>query len=95
MSRLNQVLDQARQAGRKALIPYLTAGDPAPDQTVPLMHALVRGGADVIEVGVPFSDPMADGPTIQLAGQRALEAGMENTDFTKLYEAFEDISGKT
>lgn len=76
MSRLKQVLDQARQSGRKALIPYLTAGDPTPDQTVPLMHALVRGGADVIEVGVPFSDPMADGPVIQAACERALSHGV-------------------
>lgn len=71
-TRLKQRLDQLRQAGRKALIPYITAGDPAPGVTVGLMHALVRAGADVIELGVPFSDPMADGPTIQLACERAL-----------------------
>jgi tryptophan synthase alpha chain len=64
-----------RASGRKALIPFITAGDPHPDQTVALMHALVSGGADAIELGMPFSDPMADGPTIQLACERALKAG--------------------
>ncbi|WVM94365.1 tryptophan synthase subunit alpha [Halopseudomonas pachastrellae] len=59
-------------AGRKALIPYITAGDPAPAVTLPLMHDLVAAGADVIELGIPFSDPMADGPVIQLAMERAL-----------------------
>jgi tryptophan synthase alpha chain len=62
--------------GRKALIPFITAGDPDPDLTVPLMQALVAGGADIIELGVPFSDPMADGPTIQRASERALAQGM-------------------
>src|SRR3569832_2883205 len=58
--------------GRKALIPYITAGDPNPEMTVPLMHALVAAGADILELGVPFSDPMADGPVIQQACDRAL-----------------------
>jgi tryptophan synthase alpha chain len=67
---------EALQAqGRKALIPFVTAGDPSPEVTVPLMHALVAGGADVIELGVPFSDPMADGPTIQRSSERALKHG--------------------
>ncbi len=61
--------------GRRALIPYLTAAFPTPDETVPLLDALARAGADVIELGVPFSDPLADGPTIQRASQTALEAG--------------------
>jgi tryptophan synthase alpha chain len=64
-----------KAANRKALIPFITAGDPHPDQTVGFMHALVRGGADIVELGVPFSDPMADGPTIQLACERALLQG--------------------
>lgn len=64
-----------KAAGRKALIPFITAGDPHPDCTVGFMHALVRGGADIVELGVPFSDPMADGPTIQLACERALVHG--------------------
>ena len=63
-------------AGRAALIPYITAGDPSVRATPPLMHALVRAGADVIELGVPFSDPMADGPVIQRASQRAIERGV-------------------
>jgi tryptophan synthase alpha chain len=63
-------------AGRAALIPYVTAGDPLAGPTPALMHALVRAGADVIELGVPFSDPMADGPVIQQAGERAIAAGV-------------------
>lgn len=72
MSRLESRFAALSQQGRAALIPYITAGDPQPDVTVPLMHALVAAGADVLELGVPFSDPMADGPTIQAACERAL-----------------------
>ncbi len=72
VNRLNARLEQIRRDGGKALIPYITAGDPSPGHTVALMHALVDGGADVIELGVPFSDPMADGPVIQAACERAL-----------------------
>ena len=75
MSRIAGVLDTLRKQGRKALIPYITAGDPHPDQTVALMHTLVAAGADIIELGVPFSDPMADGPVIALACERALKHG--------------------
>jgi len=64
-----------RASGRKALIPFVTAGDPALDATVPVLHALVDAGADVLELGVPFSDPMADGPTIQRSSERALARG--------------------
>ena len=67
MSRIEGVLKALKGQGRKALIPYITAGDPHPDATVELMHTLVNAGADIIELGVPFSDPMADGPVIQLA----------------------------
>ncbi|TJY62244.1 tryptophan synthase subunit alpha [Sinimarinibacterium sp. CAU 1509] len=74
-SRIQRVFSELKQQGRKGLVPYITAGDPSPAATVGLMHALVRGGADVIELGVPFSDPMADGPTIQLACERALAHG--------------------
>src|ERR1043166_8069937 len=63
------------QQKRKALVAYLTAGDPTPERTPSLIEALVRGGADLIELGVPFSDPIADGPVIQRAGERALRAG--------------------
>ena len=75
MSRIRLRLDALKAQRRKALIPYITAGDPHPQYTVALMHALVKGGADVLELGVPFSDPMADGPTIQLACERALAHG--------------------
>lgn len=75
MSRIEGVLKTLRDQGRKALIPYITAGDPHPDETVALMHTLVAAGADIIELGVPFSDPMADGPVIQLACERALKHG--------------------
>jgi tryptophan synthase alpha chain len=74
-TRISRLFDALRQQGRKGLIAYLTAGDPSPAQTPALVHALVRGGADLIELGVPFSDPIADGPMIQRAGERALAAG--------------------
>lgn len=73
MSRIQTTFDTLKQNRRKALIPFFTAGDPDPKLTVPLMHALVEAGVDVIELGVPFSDPMADGPTIQRASERALK----------------------
>ncbi len=76
MSRIQKKFEQLRAQGRKALIPFITAGDPEPGQTLPLMQALVAGGADIIELGVPFSDPMADGPTIQRASERALAYGI-------------------
>jgi tryptophan synthase alpha chain len=76
MSRIKTKFDELQAQGRKALIPFITAGDPAPNQTLPLMSALVDGGADIIELGVPFSDPMADGPTIQRASERALAHGV-------------------
>ena len=72
MSRLATKFTELANAGRKALIPFITAGDPHPDFTVPMMHAMVAAGSDVIELGVPFSDPMADGPVIQRASERAL-----------------------
>jgi len=73
MSRIKACFDRLKQNNRTALIPYIMAGDPQPAVTVPLMHAMVQAGADLIELGVPFSDPMADGPVIQLASERALE----------------------
>ncbi len=72
-NRITQCFDRLRAQGRKALIPFVTAGDPNPELTVPLMHAMVKAGADIIELGVPFSDPMADGPVIQRASERALK----------------------
>ena len=77
MSRIATVFDKLRQQNRKALIPFITAGDPEPAMMVPLMHELVKAGADIIELGVPFSDPMADGPTIQRSSERALKHHVE------------------
>ncbi len=76
MSRLTATFAALAQSGRKALIPFVTAGDPSPDFTVPLMHAMVEAGVNIIELGVPFSDPMADGPVIQRASERALACKM-------------------
>jgi len=73
MSRIAPTFEKLKAAQRKALIPFITAGDPEPGATVPLMHTLVEAGADIIELGVPFSDPMADGPTIQRSSERALK----------------------
>jgi tryptophan synthase alpha chain len=69
-----------KNAGRKALVPFITAGDPAKEATVPVLHALVAAGADLLELGVPFSDPMADGPVIQRSSERALARGV-GTDY--------------
>ena len=76
MSRIAECFARLKQQGRAALIPFVTAGDPDPQATVPIMRALVEAGADVIELGVPFSDPMADGPVIQRASERALKHGV-------------------
>jgi tryptophan synthase alpha chain len=76
MSRIQATFEKLAKTGRKALIPFVTAGDPDPGLTVALMHALVEAGADVIELGVPFSDPMADGPVVQRASDRALRHGV-------------------
>lgn len=80
MNRIDSRFAALRASGRKALVPFVTAGDPSLEATVPVMHALVEGGADVIELGVPFSDPMADGPTIQRSSERALGRGV-GTDY--------------
>jgi tryptophan synthase alpha chain len=76
MSRIAPTLAALKAQGRTALIPYITSGDPFADITPDVMHALAAGGADIIELGVPFSDPMADGPVIQKAGERALARGI-------------------
>jgi tryptophan synthase alpha chain len=90
MSRIQARLESLRGAGRKALIPYIMAGDPSRELTVPLLHALVEGGADVIEFGVPFSDPMADGPVIQRAGERALKNGIRLSDVLAFVKTFRE-----
>lgn len=76
MSRIAGRFARLAREKRKGLLPYIAAGDPSPELTVPLMHALARAGADVIELGVPFSDPMADGPVIQRASERAIRNGV-------------------
>jgi tryptophan synthase alpha chain len=75
MNRIERTFEQLKASGDKGLIAYLTAGDPSPERTPGLIRALEEGGADILELGVPFSDPMADGPVIQLASERALAAG--------------------
>src|SRR5258706_7258846 len=74
-TRIAELFTRLKRDGRKGLIAYITAGDPTPERTPALVEALERGGADLIELGVPFSDPIADGPVIQRAGERALRAG--------------------
>ena len=86
--RLTATLAALRQAGRKALNTYIAAGDPVPEATVPAMRALVAGGADIIELGVPFSDPEADGPAIQAASERALANGIALVDVLDSVAAF-------
>lgn len=93
--RIETRLTALKAAGKKALIPFITGGDPAPAHTVGLMHALVAGGADVIELGMPFSDPMADGPTIQLACERALAAGTSITRILAMVTEFRAADSHT
>ncbi|HZO04490.1 MAG TPA: tryptophan synthase subunit alpha [Burkholderiales bacterium] len=88
MSRIQGRFEALAKAKRKALIPYITAGDPHPSLTVPLMRGLVEAGADILELGVPFSDPMADGPVIQRAGERALKHGVGLSDVLSLVRDF-------
>jgi tryptophan synthase alpha chain len=95
MSRIKSVLHQLQRDGRKALVPYVTAGDPYADATVDILHGLVEGGADVIELGVPFSDPMADGPVIQKASERALARGIGLAQVLDIVRAFRRRDAKT
>ena len=88
MSRIKQCFEQLKGVNKTALIPFITAGDPEPGVTVPLMHALVESGADMIELGVPFSDPMADGPVIQRASERALEHHVSLHDVLRMVSEF-------
>jgi tryptophan synthase alpha chain len=88
MSRIQGRFEALAKAKRKALIPYITAGDPHPSLTVPLMRGLVEAGSDIIELGVPFSDPMADGPVIQRAGERALKHGVGLSNVLSMVKDF-------
>lgn len=95
MSRISTVLNALKEQNRQALIPYITAGDPNKEATVPMMHALVDAGCDIIELGVPFSDPMADGPTIQLACERALAHNTSLTDVLAMVAEFRETNADT
>jgi tryptophan synthase alpha chain len=95
MSRIAGVFATLRDQGRQALIPFVTAGDPNLEFTVPLMHALVEAGADIIELGVPFSDPMADGPVIQRASERALMHHTSLHDVFAMVRSFRETNQTT
>jgi len=94
MSRIAATFEKLAAARRCALIPFVTAGDPAPRHTVAVMHALARAGADVIELGVPFSDPMADGPVIQRSSERALKQGVTLRDVLAMVAGFRESGGE-
>ena len=95
MSRIKGCFERLRSEGRRALIPFVTAGDPDPAITVPMMHRLVEAGADIIELGVPFSDPMADGPVIQRAAERALAKGTSLHDVLAMVRRFRETDNET
>jgi tryptophan synthase alpha chain len=95
MSRIQKVFTALKQQGKTALIPYITAGDPHPKHTVNLMHTLVKHGADMIELGVPFSDPMADGPVIQRASERALLHKVGLTAVLDMVRSFRETNQTT
>lgn len=95
MSRIESCLRELSAANRKAVVPYIVAGDPSAEVTVPLMHALVEAGADMIELGVPFSDPMAEGPVIQLAHERALANQVSLTAVLQMVKEFRERNSST
>ena len=95
MSRIDATFKQLKATGRKALIPYVTAGYPFADVTPELMHAMVEAGADVIELGVPFSDPSADGPVIQKAGDKALAFGIGTSHVIDMVKEFREKNNST
>ena len=95
MSKIQATFERLTAQGRKALIPFITAGDPDPALTVTLMHTLVDAGADIIELGVPFSDPMADGPTIQRASERALQKGVSLRQVLAMVASFRADNNET
>ena len=95
VSRIASTFARLASEKRKALIPFVTAGDPAPAITVPLMHAMVEAGVDIIELGVPFSDPMADGPVIQRSSERALKFGVGLNDVLSYVSEFRKTNQTT
>lgn len=95
MNRIDKTLNQLRESGKKMLSPYITAGDPEPGMTVNLMHGLVRAGANILELGIPFSDPMAEGPVIQAAMERALGYHIKAEDVFDMVEKFREKDNDT
>ncbi|MBC7802438.1 MAG: tryptophan synthase subunit alpha [Candidatus Parcubacteria bacterium] len=95
MSRIAGRFAALKAAGRKALIPYVTAGDPQASSTVPLLHGMVEAGSDILEIGVPFSDPMADGPAIQRSSERALRNGIGLSDVLGFVKNFREKDNLT
>ncbi|MCA1323111.1 tryptophan synthase subunit alpha [Herbaspirillum sp. alder98] len=95
MSRIQPTFSKLAEQKRKALITFITAGDPSPELTVPLMHALVAGGVDILELGVPFSDPMAEGPVIQRACERALKFNVSTRDVLGYVREFRKTNAHT
>ena len=92
MSRIGKKFAELRQRGEAALIPFVTAGDPDLDTTLEILRALEKGGADCIELGIPFSDPTADGPTIQRSSERALKSGVSLRSILRTLSAFRQSS---
>jgi len=95
MNRIAKTFAALKSQNRKALIPFITAGDPNPEVTVQLMHQLVQSGADIIELGIPFSDPMADGPTIQRSSERALKHHISLNDVLDMVAVFRKMNAGT
>lgn len=95
MSRIETTFSRLQSTGRKALIPFITAGDPSLEATLGLMHTLVDSGADILELGIPFSDPMADGPVIQRASERALKNNVGLLDVLALVKRFRAVNATT
>lgn len=95
MNRIDKAITRLHASGKKILSPYLTAGDPEPGMTVNLMHGLVKAGADILELGIPFSDPMAEGPVIQAAMERALVHGIGCEDVFSMVEKFREDDRNT
>lgn len=95
MSRISQCLNQAKASGKKILVAYVVNGDPFPQATLPTLHAMVEQGVDVIELGVPFSDPMAEGPVIQKGHERALEHGTSLKSTLEVVKQFRTTNNTT
>jgi len=95
VSRIEKRFADLKTQGRTALVPFVTAGDPEPEVSVPLMHAMVQAGADLIELGVPFSDPIADGPVIQRASERALAHHVSLHDVLNMVRRFREQDSET